>query len=430
MADVQPFRPRLAAHWSAHEPPPRRWIVPDLLPAGTVSMLTGDGGCGKSTLMVQLALAASAGGDWLGHHVSQETTLGLFAEDDADEIGRRLRAASVDGGDLSAANRLHVLSKEDVPDPVIAIGRDGAVAPTQTFKRLLATVQSVQPTLIILDPLAELFAGNENVRSEVARFVRLVSALSGPTGAAVILVAHPSVTGMASGSGLSGSTGWNGSVRSRLYLTAPDKADPTRRRLEVLKSNYGPTGQIIDMRYADGRFIRLAPRTAADARNEEMGIDNLFLSLLARMNAEGRSVSPAASRSYGPTILARLADARGVTMKAFERAMDRLLADGRIAVRWDGPPSKRRQRLIVVDGTEASNPPSNLMDGGANRYALGDANPPANASNPPTNGVSFQPPIPPAAGTAGRLNADRPGSHKKAVRMNGHGGSDARGPPS
>jgi hypothetical protein len=40
------------------------------------------------------------------------------------------------------------------------------------------------------------------------------------TSSTALLLAHPSLSGMASGSGTSGSTAWSNSVRSRLYLTS------------------------------------------------------------------------------------------------------------------------------------------------------------------------------------------------------------------
>lgn len=45
--------------------PPRHWLVRDLVPSGTVTLLGGDGGTGKSLLALQLACAVATGGKWL-----------------------------------------------------------------------------------------------------------------------------------------------------------------------------------------------------------------------------------------------------------------------------------------------------------------------------------------------------------------------------
>ncbi|WP_369675560.1 AAA family ATPase, partial [Enterococcus faecium] len=92
-----------------------------------------------------------------------------------------------------------------------------------------------RPALVGLDTLADLHSGQENDRTTARQFIGLLRGLAIRHGCAVVLLAHPSLTGMASGSGLSGSTAWNASVRSRLYLerVVQDgyEADPDRRVL-------------------------------------------------------------------------------------------------------------------------------------------------------------------------------------------------------
>lgn len=46
--------------------PAREWAVQDLVPSGTVTLLGGDGGTGKSLLGMQLTDAVATGGRWLG----------------------------------------------------------------------------------------------------------------------------------------------------------------------------------------------------------------------------------------------------------------------------------------------------------------------------------------------------------------------------
>ena len=41
--------------------PPRQWLVPDLVPHRTVTILGGDGGTGKSLLALQLAISCALG---------------------------------------------------------------------------------------------------------------------------------------------------------------------------------------------------------------------------------------------------------------------------------------------------------------------------------------------------------------------------------
>jgi hypothetical protein len=71
--------------------PERQWLVPMRIPARNVTLLSGDGGVGKSILTLQLAVAARLGRDWLGSLVSEPGPVIVFcAEDDIDEIHRRI----------------------------------------------------------------------------------------------------------------------------------------------------------------------------------------------------------------------------------------------------------------------------------------------------------------------------------------------------
>jgi len=89
-----------------------------------------------------------------------------------------------------------------------------------------------------IDTSADVFGGDEISRSQVRQFVGLLIGIALRNNCAVILLAHPSMSGMASGTGTSGSTGWHNSVRSRMYLEGDDKDDDART-LKFKKSNYG-----------------------------------------------------------------------------------------------------------------------------------------------------------------------------------------------
>jgi len=80
-----------------------------------------------------------------------------------------------------------------------------------------------------------------------------------------VLVAHPSVDGIKTGRGYSGSTHWNNAVRSRLTFTSPQKTDENQdfgldlRVLELSKSNRARRGAQIHVTWFDGRFITIDP---------------------------------------------------------------------------------------------------------------------------------------------------------------------------
>ncbi len=46
--------------------PERRWIVPHWIPHGQTTMLSGEGGIGKTIAAMELATACAAGRPWFG----------------------------------------------------------------------------------------------------------------------------------------------------------------------------------------------------------------------------------------------------------------------------------------------------------------------------------------------------------------------------
>jgi Mrp family chromosome partitioning ATPase len=79
-----------AASFAGAQPPTRDWHVQGLIPAREITLLSGDGGTGKSLLALQLAVASAAGTDWVGTFPSQGPVLFVSAEDDLEELHRRL----------------------------------------------------------------------------------------------------------------------------------------------------------------------------------------------------------------------------------------------------------------------------------------------------------------------------------------------------
>ena len=332
--------------------PPRRWLLQGLVPADTVSLLGGDGGVGKSTLAAQLATATALGRDWLGRPIDDPgPALLLTAEDSADELHRRLAAiAAGDDFDLADLRDLHIVSMAG-RDALMAAplpGRAGIIQ-TPLAAQIEAEIASIRPALVVLDTAADLFGGSEIDRAQVRQFIGQLRGIAIRNSTAVLLLAHPSVAGMQNGSGLSGSTAWNNSVRSRLYLdrVIDDgyEADPDARRLSVKKSNYAGTATEIAMKWIDGRFVADQPADGIDRAAGNAKAERVFLSLLRQFATQGRKVNHAGGLTYAPSVFANQPDSGGCSKRALAAAMDRLIRDGRIEIAHEGPPSKRRSFL-------------------------------------------------------------------------------------
>jgi RecA-family ATPase len=324
--------------------PPREFLDgADLFPARNVVLLSGDGGVGKSLLALQLALCISTAIRWLDIEVASGPVVYLSAEDDEMEVANRVKEiASADNIDLHDAASLVMLYMAGEDATLGFEDRsNGSVKRTELYERLHATLDWYSPVLLILDNLADVFAGNENNRSAVKHFIGLLRRLAVQHDCVVMLLAHPSLAGMASGSGLSGSTAWNNSARSRLYLRRDTdgtghEADKTVRVLETMKANYGPMGSTIDLRWENGRFVRKARPNAFD----NVGVSHL--EKVAKIFGEGDYRVSERSETWGGYVVAdvlHLDIGRGISADA--RTREQQLARDRIKIvlgKWSSTP--------------------------------------------------------------------------------------------
>jgi RecA-family ATPase len=353
--------------------PPREWHARNLIPHRTVTLLTGDGGTGKSLLALQLSVATVLRKTWIGREVTGGRALYLSAEDDQDEVHRRLDdICAGEGGSLEDLGDLRILPLAGL-DAVLAApqGKSSIIAGTRLWQRLQNACETFRPRLVILDTSADLYAGEENNRAQVRQFIGMLRGLALRLDLTVVLLSHPSLTGISSGTGLSGSTAWNNSVRSRLYfrrVISQDgiEADPDLRILETMKSNYGQTGEQISVRWQMGRFVAdiLQSPDAYEQVTAAIRTDRLFLDLVQAYTAEGRPVSAAPSPNFAPSVFAKDPRANGTSKAALATAMNRLFEAGRIRVESYGPPSRRLSRLLINTDTpqpKRENDPSNAL---------------------------------------------------------------------
>ncbi len=169
------------ADWKGRDVPPLEWIVPGIIPAGTVTMLSGDGGVGKSLIACQLATCVATGKFWLGKEVLRTgTVLYVSAEDDRDELHRRVDKM-LGHFDLSYDQIADLHFIELVGEGALLAAPDrsgGIIRRTIRFEQIEGEVARLKPVLVVLDTLANLFAGNENDRTQVGQFISLLRAVT------------------------------------------------------------------------------------------------------------------------------------------------------------------------------------------------------------------------------------------------------------
>jgi RecA-family ATPase len=210
--------------------PEREWGVRDRFPRRNVCLLSGEGAVGKSITLLQLSVAHVLGREWLGSMPEAGPALLVNCEDEGDELVRRLQpiVGHYQAKFSDVAADLHAFSLAD-HDPLLAIAdrRTGQMVPTPLYDELLALALTVKPMCIVIDNVADVFGGNEIDRSQVRQFVALMRRIAIAANGYVIMSAHPSLQGIASKSGLSGSTQWHNSVRARAYTSSPETARET-----------------------------------------------------------------------------------------------------------------------------------------------------------------------------------------------------------
>ena len=343
--------------------PAQRWLAGEMVPARTVTLLYGDGGTGKSLITLQLAFGVAATGKWLGMDVTRGAALFVTAEDEPEEVHRRIVAVSQGSGlTLEDLGDLHWRSLAG-QEAVLAIpdAKTGLMVGTKVFAALRAEIMRLRPTLLVLDTLADLFGGDEIKRIQARQFIQLLQGLivALPWDMSIVLLAHPSVAGMNSGTGTSGSTAWSNSVRSRLYLerhfakprNKDDKEkveiDPDLRVLSTKKANRTKQGGEVRVRWSGGRFIEQATVAATSDADADATEELVFLEVFEKLTRSGQNLNTSINApNYAPKLF--LSDPAGfqVGRKGLEGAMARLLLQGVLAVENTGSPSRPRFRLI------------------------------------------------------------------------------------
>ena len=334
--------------WDAIPVPPRKWAVRDRVPVDQVTLFSGEGGSGKSIVELQLCCAHALERDWFGSLPEPGPVIYQGCEDTKDELHRRLSSicthydvqfSQLRNGGLNIFTTVEADGLLGVPN------RSGQIEPTRLYNRLLEAAKDIRPKHIGIDTSADVFGGSEIDRGQVRQFVSLLPKLAiAADGGSVVLLSHPSLTGITSGTGLSGSTAWHNSVRSRFYLTS----DGDLRTIEFKKNQYGPLGERVVVRYDEGVFKPDGGQTDVELALISKLADDKFLELLDITAKQMRFFGAQKGPNYAPTRLAGLQQARGYTAKTLADAMERLLAGERLKLVPNPTVKPSKASLVLV----------------------------------------------------------------------------------
>jgi hypothetical protein len=188
-----------------------RWLVEGLWSEQAVGILGGEPKCCKSFLALDLAVSVASGAPCLRRYpvVSPGTVLVFPAEDALPVVRTRLQGISTAAGVCFES-----LPVEVITSPSLRLD-------TETDRqRLQATIDSIRPRLLVLDPMIRLHRLDENDASQIAVLLSFLRQLQRQFQLAVLLVHHARKDSNASrpGQALRGSSELHGWGDSNLYM--------------------------------------------------------------------------------------------------------------------------------------------------------------------------------------------------------------------
>jgi RecA-family ATPase len=345
------------SRWDQDQPPKREWALHERIPLMQASLFSGEGGGGKSNSWLQECYAHAIGRDWLGMFPEPGGAWFVECEDDEKELHRRARCiADYYQTPISEAVKggLRLISFAGHDAVLATMSKSGKIEPTPLYKAFLEEAGDIKPKMIGIASSANVFAGKENDRNQVQQFVGMLTRIAMAANGAVSLISHPSLTGINTESGLSGTTQWHNAVRARFYMRGVnpepgEQPDSDLRELVFKKNNYGPIAHSIVLRYQRGLFLPVQGISSLDRAASEQLADDVFLDLLKRFTKANRNVSDRAGPGYAPAQFAREDEAKrtGLNSKSLEAAMRRLFKTEKIENQPYGRPSRPNHRIAL-----------------------------------------------------------------------------------
>ncbi|GBQ82322.1 hypothetical protein AA13595_0893 [Gluconacetobacter johannae DSM 13595] len=181
-----------AEGWLEQDIPRRPWVATGLLLRGAVTVVVGAPASGKSSLMVGWATALALGKPYGRMDVQPVKVMTYNTEDDRDEQRRR----------FSGALRFFGARPADLAGCVMRLGTDTIgtllaydretkeLRATPAMDQMLKMIETMQPDVLMLDPLVELHEAEENDNTAVRTVMAYFRSLAIQHNLALVLLHH------------------------------------------------------------------------------------------------------------------------------------------------------------------------------------------------------------------------------------------------
>lgn len=256
--------------WASADIPRRPWIARGYLMRGAVTVLSGPGSAGKSSMIVAWASCATTGSAFRNFKVTQDARFAVYnVEDDADEQKRRFSAMFQRLGLTSEApnGRLAIIGPTEAGQLIRTSERGTAMVSTDAMQEIEQFFETFKPDVACFDPFVELHDADENDNTAVRAVMAFLRRMAARHNCAVLVLHHSrkGVGDPGDPDSLRGASAIVGAARVVLTLNVMSKeeaktfgiAEERRRtyfRLDGAKSNYAP---IEDAEWFERQEIRL-----------------------------------------------------------------------------------------------------------------------------------------------------------------------------
>jgi RecA-family ATPase len=311
-----------------------------------VTLLSAEGGSGKSMLLQIMCTTVAAGTPMFGKATQTGATAGLFAED-PDEVlhARHLRICTQYAIDpASVSGRCHIGS---FFGHVALLWKDEGR--TQLLVDMEEDLQNIPDlALLVIDNAALVYDGDENDRHEVTKFMAMLNGVAYRHDIGMVLSTHKSKS--SDGSVLrsaSGSTAWVNAARQVLELQQDGNGDDPS--LTVRKSNHIKPGERIELAWVGG-VLTLKPLGGDAKAQKRADLDNEIKELVTERfrKSDPLSSAPQAKDRYLVSVMAR----KGFKASEVEAAMLALLDNG-ILIRTKRTGDRGRGLRVADERPEA-----------------------------------------------------------------------------
>ena len=154
------------------------WLIKGILERGSMNLLFGESGAGKSLFAMDWAFCAATGRDWHGHKIKEELKTLII-------MGEGLRGASM---------RFKALSQKygEAPKNIRLSRRSINLLDSKEADDILKIVAELdfKPDIIIIDTLHRNMVGDENSSEDMALYFKSIELLARRLDAAIVTVHH------------------------------------------------------------------------------------------------------------------------------------------------------------------------------------------------------------------------------------------------